>query len=91
MHITIYTKSNCGFCIKAKQLMETHGIKYTEVDITHDKEAHRNLLAECAKINVFPKSVPQVWRNEEYLGGFAELQKSIYEFTKTNSMSARYR
>lgn len=77
MNATIYTKDHCGFCIRAKRLMEETGIAYTEINIMEQAGARDQLLTECAKIEVVPKTVPQIWLNEEYVGGFTELRDKL--------------
>ena len=32
--VTIYTKFGCGFCSRAKRLLDEKGVEYTEHDIT---------------------------------------------------------
>ena len=36
---TVYTKPNCVQCDMTKRYMDKHGIEYTTVDITQDRDA----------------------------------------------------
>lgn len=70
MNAVIYTKTTCPFCVSAKQLLEMRGITYTEINI-EDTE-NRKMLME-----VVPnaKTVPQIFIDNEYVGGFAQLKE----------------
>lgn len=43
--ITIYTKDYCPYCIKAKNLLDSLGASYEEIDITSTPE----IIMELAK------------------------------------------
>ena len=70
----IYTKNACPFCISAKQLLDSRGISYEEVNI--EEGENRNLLFE-----VLPhaRSVPQIFLDNEYVGGFAQLRERFLD------------
>lgn len=75
MKIEIYSKENCSYCTKAKELMRFHGIKYTENSLNagHTKEEIQERVGEEKKINV----VPQIFVDGKYLGGYVELVEFI--------------
>lgn len=70
MEVTIYTKDNCSWCVKAKELMNKIGMKYTEkklgVDFT--REDLRELIGEN-----LPLTVPQVFIYNKRIGGYEDL------------------
>lgn len=71
----IYSKDNCPHCVSALALLTAKGIK-TEVlkvgaDVTREQLLERVPTA---------RSVPQIFINEKYIGGFDKLQ----EWFKTN-------
>jgi len=73
--LTVYSKNNCPFCVRAKQLLETKGITYTEVNIEYDQEARQMLIDKGLR------SVPQIFHGYELLeGGFDGLAKKSNEF-----------
>lgn len=37
--LTVYSKPNCPFCVKAKTYLSRHGIGFNEVDVTQDASA----------------------------------------------------
>lgn len=42
--VTIYTNTGCESCHEAKEFLDGHGIKYTEHDISKDKEAKKEIM-----------------------------------------------
>lgn len=72
---TIYTKSYCPYCVKAKNLLSSRGLKYTEVDIEKDEE----LQAEVRKKSGGSRTVPQIFLGETHIGGCDDL------YTKNSS------
>jgi len=77
MKAKIYSKNNCTYCTQAKLLMDMRGIEYQEVNIDNDPSAKETLLTECAEIGVVPRTAPQIWLEDKYLGGFQELKAEL--------------
>ena len=72
LNVTIYTRSNCPNCDSAKRLLESKGIRYVDVDIElGDRLA--NFLKE------FPdaRQMPQIFINDQRVGGLAGLQAAL--------------
>jgi glutaredoxin 3 len=72
INVTIYTKENCPNCVTAKRILEAANIKYADVDIeVGDRMA--NFLKE------FPdaRQMPQIFINDQRVGGLAGLQKAL--------------
>lgn len=67
--IEIYTWSTCPFCSRAKQLLDSKGADYTEYDITGDEDARAKMKDRTGG----PKSVPQIFIDDEHIGGCDEL------------------
>ena len=44
--LTVYSKANCPFCDKAKNLLRLKGIEYTEVRVDQDPQLVNLLLAK---------------------------------------------
>ena len=77
MKAKIYTKDNCTFCVQAKTLMHIRGIDYEELNMQTTPSMRAELMEECGKINIIPRTVPQIWIDDEYLGGFQELKNKL--------------
>lgn len=65
----IYTWRVCPFCIRAKALLDRKGVAYTEYAIDGDEPA-RERMAERAGGR---RSVPQIFVNDELIGGCDDL------------------
>ncbi len=76
--ILLYTKAGCSYCDKAKTLLESVDISYTEVvlDPAH-KSYEKKVTSLTAKTKC--RTFPQIFVDHEFLGGFEELKKMIYK------------
>lgn len=63
--VEIYTWKFCPFCIRAKNLLNLKGVNYTEYAIDGDEQA-RAKMAQRANGR---RSVPQIFINNEHIGG----------------------
>ena len=68
-NVEIYTKSWCGFCGRAKMLLERKGVPFTEHDIERNVEARRVLQERAPNA----RTVPQIFIGDHYVGGYSEL------------------
>jgi glutaredoxin 3 len=62
--IEIYTWSSCPFCLRAKALLDRKGVDYIEHEIDGDEVARQ----EMAKRTGGPRSVPQIFVDDQYVG-----------------------
>jgi glutaredoxin 3 len=78
MHITMYTKDNCPNCVTAKLILNSVGLKYADVDIEVG-ERMANFLKE------FPdaRQMPQIFINDQRVGGVAGLQTALRQLGMT--------
>jgi glutaredoxin 3 len=63
--VEIYTWATCPFCIRAKNLLHQKGIEFIEYSIDGD-EAARSAMAKRANGR---RSVPQIFINDQHIGG----------------------
>src|SRR5258708_40092382 len=66
--IEMYTTPFCGYCARAKSLLEKKGAAYEEMDVMMD-EKKRTEMRERARRS----TVPQIFINGQYVGGSDEL------------------
>ena len=66
--IEIYTKSWCPFCARAKSLLQSRQLAYTEIDITTDELREQEMIERSGGF-----SVPQIFINGEGIGGSDDL------------------
>ena len=78
MKAEVYTKNGCPFCVQAKLLLDMKGVEVTEHNFQTDPEKREELFERAAAINVVPRTAPQIWLNDEYIGGFDQL-KAYYD------------
>jgi glutaredoxin 3 len=66
--IEIYTTPWCGYCARAKALLERKGAAYQETDVMEDS-VKRAEMRERSKRT----TVPQIFINGQHIGGSDEL------------------
>lgn len=71
MKAIIYSKPDCGFCVKAKEFMWGADIDYVESTVGRDI-MWENVVAR-APVDI--TTVPQIWIDGQYVGGYNELVK----------------
>ncbi|SMQ74578.1 glutaredoxin 3 [Altererythrobacter xiamenensis] len=67
--IDIYTKFGCGFCYRAKSLLDSKGAEYNEFDITMGGPKREEMLERAPNA----RTVPQIFIGDTYVGGSDEL------------------
>ena len=67
--IEIYTSPYCGYCFRAKHLLDSKGLSYTEINVVGDQEARAEMLQRANGRT----SVPQVFIGDTHVGGSDEL------------------
>jgi glutaredoxin 3 len=65
----VYTTHFCAYCVRAKMLLKAKGVHYEEIDVSHNHEARAWLVKATGQ-----RTVPQIFINEESIGGFDELR-----------------
>ncbi|MEE2762613.1 MAG: GrxA family glutaredoxin [Pseudomonadota bacterium] len=68
-HVTIYGRTSCGFCVRAKSLCEAKGMPYTWIDIMAEGLSKADI---AEKIGRPVHTVPQILVGDEYVGGCDE-------------------
>jgi len=74
MKAIVWSKFNCQHCDQAKALLDQQGIEFEERRIG-DGWTKEQLLESVPSA----RSVPQIFVNDQLVGGFTELQKYIKE------------
>ena len=71
----VWSQYNCAYCERAKKILTAKGIRYQERVIGMDE----GNWSKEALLKAVPgaRSVPQIFINDEHIGGFAELQKYL--------------
>ena len=69
--ITIYSGPMCNFCDAAKRLLSRNKLEYEEIDISIGP----NIREEMIKKSNGRRTIPQIFFNEEHIGGYQELRE----------------
>ncbi|MCU0762853.1 MAG: glutaredoxin [Hydrogenophaga sp.] len=75
MQIVVYSKSACPQCDSAKKLLASRGLPFEEIRI--DDEAER--LAFYEKCGPSVRQMPQIFINDQRVGGLAGLQAALVQ------------
>jgi len=77
LKIVVYSKSACPLCDQAKMLLRSRSLAFDEVKI--DDEAER--LAFFEKCGPSVRQMPQVFINDQRVGGVAGLQAALAQLS----------
>lgn len=66
--VVIYSSNYCGFCFRAKQLLQSKGVKFREIVVDGDTQLRTELARKAGS-----RTVPQIWIDETHVGGCDEL------------------
>ena len=72
MKAIVWSKPACGYCVKAKNLLEAKGIEYEERNMAEGWKI-QDLLEAAPNA----KTMPQIWLDDKYIGGYLELEDAL--------------
>jgi glutaredoxin 3 len=67
--VVIYTREFCGYCARAKSLLESKGVAYVEHNATYSPDMRQEMLAKSNGGSTFP----QIFINDKHVGGCDDL------------------
>jgi glutaredoxin len=67
----VLTRNDCDYCEKAKQLLVDDKVPYSQTDILDDPIIIKLMIVAGIK------TVPQIWYENEYIGGYNELREHL--------------
>jgi glutaredoxin 3 len=67
--VEIYTRIFCGYCSRAKRLLEQKGVEFEEYDITMDSPKRAEMLQRAHGRT----TVPQIFIDDRHVGGSDDL------------------
>ena len=67
--VELYTTPICGFCHRAKALLSSKGVSFTEVDVMADPSRREEMMQRANG----GRTVPQIFINGEHIGGSDDL------------------
>ena len=69
----VYGTQSCVYCDKAYNLLKENNFNVIKVDIANSKDDYEKIQALAGNF----KSVPQIVINENYVGGYGDLEKFL--------------
>ncbi|MBY3122355.1 glutaredoxin 3 [Rhizobium leguminosarum] len=67
--VTIYTRQFCGYCTRAKSLLEEKGVEYVENDATFSPDLRQEMIGKSNGRTTFP----QIFIGADHVGGCDDL------------------
>ncbi|MEH6789170.1 glutaredoxin 3 [Parasphingorhabdus sp.] len=67
--VEIYTKFTCGYCFRAKALLESKNVKFEEFDISMGGEKREEMIQRSGG----RMTVPQIFIDDRHVGGSDDL------------------
>lgn len=67
--VTIYTRMMCGYCARAKRLLDSKGVAYTEHDASFSPELRQEMIGRAHGRSTFP----QIFIGDRHVGGCDDL------------------
>lgn len=68
--VEIYTKFACPYCVRAKHLLDSKGVAYTEYDVTMGGAKRDEMVSRAPRA----RTVPQIFVNDIAIGGSDDLR-----------------
>ena len=69
--ITVYSGPMCGYCDAAKRLLARNNLEFINIDIS-TKDGLRDEMINKANGR---RTIPQIFFNDEHIGGYQELRE----------------
>ena len=76
--ILMYSGPMCSFCEAAKRLLKRNNLEFQIIDISSEE----GLIDEMIKTANGRRTIPQIFFNEQHIGGYQELR----ELEKNNKL-----
>ena len=67
--ITIYTTELCGYCRRAKALLDEKGVAFIEIDVSYDPAERARMMQRAGG----RRTVPQIFIGAKHVGGCDDL------------------
>jgi glutaredoxin 3 len=71
--VELYTRSWCGYCYRAKAMLESRGVAYEEYDIGADPASATEMVERASG----RRRVPQIFVDGVHVGGSDDLQAAM--------------
>ncbi len=72
--VKIYSTRFCGYCTRAKTLLEKKGVEFIEMPVDRDPQLREEMIQLAGRT-----SVPQIFIGEDHVGGCDDLYALEFE------------
>ena len=69
-NVTIYTGPYCNYCDAAKRLLTRNNVPYKEINVAEVDGAKDEMIKKANG----KKTIPQIFFNDEHIGGYDEVR-----------------
>lgn len=69
-NVTIYTGPYCNYCDAAKRLLIRNNVPYKEINVAEVNGAKDEMIKKANG----KKTIPQIFFNDEHIGGYDEVR-----------------
>jgi glutaredoxin 3 len=66
--VVIYSSDWCPYCVRAKQLLQSKGVAFTELNVDGKPQVRAEMTRKAGRT-----SVPQIWIGATHVGGCDDL------------------
>lgn len=66
--VVMYATNRCGYCARARRLLESKGVTWTEIDVDTVAGSRAEMQQRSGR-----NTVPQIFVGERHLGGFDDI------------------
>ncbi len=66
--VKMYSTRFCPYCIRARMLLESKGVAYTDIAVDADPQLRREMMSLSGR-----RTVPQIWIDDLHVGGYDDL------------------
>ena len=66
--IELYCSGFCSYCVMAERLLENKGAEYDVLRIDNDSKLYEEMLTRSQR-----RTVPQIFINDQHIGGYDDL------------------
>ncbi|MEJ2361517.1 MAG: glutaredoxin 3 [Gammaproteobacteria bacterium] len=73
--VIMYTTRFCPYCVRARMLLEKKGVEFTDIRVDSEPQYREEMLSRAAGRT----SVPQIFIDEEHIGGCDDLYELDFE------------
>jgi glutaredoxin 3 len=70
LEVTMYSSDYCGYCVRARHLLESKGADVIELNVDGDGNLRKQMKQKSGC-----HTVPQIWIGEQHIGGCDDLYR----------------